>query len=457
MSDSESQAGEIRQHYREYIRERTMRFGKFASVLALIFPTYYLIQDHYLLWYPVNTVPWRTLPVLIGVALLVLSMGPLARHRIARIQPAVYYLFLTSLMAMMCGVTVLYLRFQIFNAVVTGMLIVIIVIAFGSMGGFLYLFPVYALPFAGMIVYLLAFETPTKNHFIILSNPLTLLLLCSIFAEVQNRLRFREFRAMKLAEFSNLELAEKNRVIQHNNAQMQEQMNLARIIQHSIIPKSPPPMDELDIHAIYMPMMEIGGDLYDFIQFKEKNLLGVFIADVTGHGVPAALITSMLKTLSNMSGREKLAPADFLQYLNDRVIDMGTLELISAFYAIYDVETMTMRYARAGHCPPYLVRGNDAMELPGKGALLGVYRGQIFQERSIRLMSGDKMIFFTDGLIEAENRDGVQFAETMVTDLRQYGAIPIRELVNTLYDNLIDFVGEKKFEDDVCILGIEVK
>lgn len=204
-------------------------------------------------------------------------------------------------------------------------------------------------------------------------------------------------------------------------------------------------------------MYEIGGDLYDFIQFKEKNLLGVFIADVTGHGVPAALITSMLKTLTNMSGREKLAPSDFLQYLNDRIIDMGALELISAFYTVYDMSTMTMRYSRAGHCPPYLVRNNEVMELSAKGALLGINRGQIFQERGISLMSRDKVIFFTDGLIEAENSSGAQFAETLVADLRQHGNLPIRELLIRIYDHLIDFVGEKKFEDDVCILGIEVK
>lgn len=457
MREEDIRLKEIQGHYREHIRDRTLRFGRFAGILALVFPTYFLIQDHYLLWYPVNTVPWRMLPVAFGILLLALGMGPLSRRAVARIQPVVYYLFLVSLMTMMCGVTVLYMRFPIFGTIVTGMVIVIMVISFGSMGGLRYLFPVYAVPFAAMAIYILMFEKPTKNHLLILSNPLTLLILSSLFVEIQNRLRFREFKAMKLAEFSNRELAEKNRVIQLNHSQMQEQMNLARIIQHSIIPKSMPQMEELDIHALYVPMFEIGGDLYDFIQFKEKNLLGIFIADVTGHGVPAALITSMLKTLSNMSGREKLAPADFLQYLNEKIIDMGTLELISAFYAVYDTETMTMRYARAGHCPPYLVRNNEAMELSGKGGLLGVNRGQIFQERGMRLMSRDKIIFFTDGLIEAENADGGQFAGTLASDLQRFGNQPIRELVNSIYDHLLGFVGGKNFEDDVCILGIEVK
>jgi sigma-B regulation protein RsbU (phosphoserine phosphatase) len=349
------------------------------------------------------------------------------------------------------------MRFQIFGMMVTTLVIAIFVICLGSMGGALYILPVYLVPFILMLIYMFVIETPTKDHFLTLTNPLAMILLSAIYAEIQNRLRFRQFKTMKLAEFANHELLEKNRLIEMNSRQLQEQMKLARIIQHSIIPKSVPTFKDLDIHAIYMPMYDIGGDLYDFIFFKETNLLGVFIADVTGHGVPAALITSMLKTLANMSGREKLAPGDFLQYLNEKVIDMGSLELISAFYALYDTETMTMRYARAGHCLPYLVRNNEIMELRAKGALLGVNRGQIFQEKGISLMPRDKIIFYTDGLIEAENTDRVQFAETLVTDLRRHGNLPIRDFVNRLYDNLIDFVGEKKFDDDVCILGIEVK
>jgi serine phosphatase RsbU (regulator of sigma subunit) len=441
--------------YQASIRERTLRFSKLAGFLAIILPPVFLLQDMHVIWYPVNTVPWRIPPIIMGVFLLIFSLTPLKRY--TRVLSGIYYLFLLSLMTMMCGLAVLYMRYAIFSSIIIGMIIVIFVIFFGSMGGFRYLIPIYAVPFFGSVAYMAVMENPGKNHFIVLSNPFVLIILTCVFAEIQERLRFSRFKALRSIEVANRELLEKNRVIVQNNSRMQEQMKLARIIQHSLIPQAVPRVRDLEIHAVYMPLLEIGGDLYDFIHFKEPNLFGIFIADVTGHGVPAALVTSMVKTLSNMSGKDKLAPSDFLRFLNEKIIDMGSLEFISAFYAIYDSKTRTLRYARAGHCLPYLIRKGEVAELGARGALLGVDRYQLFQEKEIPLMTGDKVFFFTDGLIEAENSAGIQFADTLVRDLREHGELPIRDLVTLVYDHLLAFIGGKSFEDDVCIVGIEVR
>ncbi|OHD63349.1 MAG: hypothetical protein A2176_00125 [Spirochaetes bacterium RBG_13_51_14] len=441
--------------YKEYIRERTLRYGRTAGWLSLVFPVLFLTMDRLLLWYPVNTIPWRLIPTVVGALLLLFSLTPLKKY--ARVISALYYLFLMSLMAMVCALSALFMKFHIFGNVITGMVIIIFVIHFGSMGGWRYLVPIYALPVTACLVYLVLWENPSKNHILTLSNPLALIILSCIFAEMQERIRHREFSAGKTAESSIAQLKEKNIQIEKNNNLMQEQLELARIIQRNLIPKTVPHMKDLDIHAVYMPMYEIGGDLYDFIHFKEPHLLGVFIADVTGHGVPAALITSMVKTLANMSGREKLTPSSFLSFLNEKIIDMGSLEFISAFYALYDSSSLTLRYGRAGHCTPYLIRGREISELTAKGVLLGVSRGGTFQEREIQLQRNDKIIFYTDGLTEAENMSGIQFSEPLVKDLRDYSGLPISDLVSRVYTHLLDFMGGKKFEDDVCIVGIEVR
>jgi serine phosphatase RsbU (regulator of sigma subunit) len=383
------------------------------------------------------------------------SMTSLKRY--AKAISVIYYLFLASLMIMMCALSILFMRYQIFGSIINGMIIVIFVIYFGSMGGYRYLLPIYGVPFIVLAVYMVIFSNHPTNHFLILSNPFALIIIACIFSEIQERMRYSRFKARNMLETSNQQLVEKNRVIEKNHDLMQEQMKLARVIQHNLIPKNVPNRENLEIHAIYMPMLEIGGDMYDFIHFKEPYLFGVFIADVTGHGVPAALITSMVKTLANMSGREKLAPADFLHFLNNKIIDMGSFEFISAFYSIFDANTRTLRYSRAGHCLPYLIRDGEPLELSARGVLLGVTRDEIFQEKEVPLRSKDKIVFFTDGLVEAENALGVQFAGPFLSYLRKYSALPIKELVTRIYDHLIDFRGDRRFEDDVCIVGIEVR
>ena len=446
---------DLRKKYREYIRQQTIRFGVVAGFLSLIFPSYFLFQDLYLLWYPINTVPWRLLPLCFGVLLIVFCMTPLKRY--AKTISVIYYLFLASLMIMMCALSILYMRYPIFGTTINGMIIVIFVLYFGAMGGYRYLLPLYGIPFIVLVVYVAFFSDDPRNHFLMLSNPLALMIIACIFSEIQERMRYGRFKARTMLEVSNQELVEKNRFIEKNQDLMQEQMKLARVIQHNLIPKTVPNTKNLDIHAIYMPVLEIGGDLYDFILFKEPYLFGVLIADVTGHGVPAALITSMVKTLAHMSGRDKLAPADFLHFLNDKIIDMGSLEFISAFYAIFDSNTKTLRYSRAGHCIPYLIRDGELLELSARGVLLGVTRGELFQEKEVQLLPKDKIVFFTDGLVEAENAAGVQFAEPFMSDLRKYSTLPIKELLNRIYDHLMDFRGDRRFDDDVCIVGLEVR
>jgi serine phosphatase RsbU (regulator of sigma subunit) len=455
MHQGDIPPNDLKKKYRGYIWQQTIRFGILAGILSLVFPTYFLFQDLYLLWYPVNTVPWRLLPLCFGLLLLIFCTTTLKRY--TKTISVIYYLFLASIMTMMCALSILFMRYDIFGSMMNGMVIVIFVIYFGAMGGYRYLLPVYGIPFIVLVAYVALFSAEPRSHFLMLSNPFALIILALIFSEVQERIRYSRFKAHTMLERSNQQLVEKNRLIEKNQDLLQEQMKLARVIQHNIIPRTVPNTKNLDVHAIYMPMLEIGGDMYDFIHFKEPHLLGIFIADVTGHGVPAALITSMVKTLASMSGREKLAPADFLHFLNDKIIDMGSLEFISAFYSIFDANTRTLRYARAGHCPPYLIRDGELLELNARGVLLGVTRGEMFQEKELHLRPKDKIVFFTDGLVEAENAECVDFAKPFMSYLREYSALPIRELVTRIYDNLMDFRGDRRFEDDVCIVGIEVR
>src|SRR3990172_12048853 len=128
MLQGDIPSNNLRKKYKEYIRQQTIRFGIVAGFLSLIFPTYFLFQDLYLLWYPVNTVPWRLLPFCLGVLLIMFSMTSLKRY--AKAISVIYYLFLASLMIMMCALSILFMRYQIFGSIRNGMIIVIFVIYF---------------------------------------------------------------------------------------------------------------------------------------------------------------------------------------------------------------------------------------------------------------------------------------------------------------------------------------
>ena len=134
------------------------------------------------------------------------------------------------------------------------------------------------------------------------------------------------------------ELKEKNDIIQ-------KELILAGNIYKNLIPSSFPEIEDIEFSSIFLPMDELGGDFYDFIKFKEQNLVGIFISDVSGHGVPAALISSMVKTLINTAHKESLSPSKFLTYIDNKIYGQTVGNFITAFYGVYDGNKKTLRYS----------------------------------------------------------------------------------------------------------------
>ena len=175
-------------------------------------------------------------------------------------------------------------------------------------------------------------------------------------------------------------------------------------IQRSLLPSELPKIEGFDVAADYRTSARAGGDYYDFFPLADGEW-GLFIADVSGHGTPAAVFMAITHAIAHAKPGSHTPPAKLLGYLNDRLVrsyTRGAGTFVTAFYAVLDPEHRTLTYARAGHNPPRLVRGNSVTSLEQTGGLpLGIVDGQDYGEATISLDRGDLLLLYTDGITEA--------------------------------------------------------
>lgn len=267
------------------------------------------------------------------------------------------------------------------------------------------------------------------------------------------------------------ELEVQRDLIKKQNDSIMEDLRLARQIQMQLIPKKSP-LNTISFY--YKPMMTIGGDFFDFIPLPDGRI-GVFISDVSGHGVPAAFVTSMIKSYSFQYASEILDPAEYLFSLNDFLLHFTAGNFVTAFYGFYDPKTGNLIYSNAGHNHPYIITPDNSEIISSSGGLpLAIYNsdaikdfGKQFKNDKIKIGNGEKLFLYTDGMMETVNKtekdilpgDQVKDFETLrfqhiIRDLFQY---PCDLFVKELEKSLIHFRGGQDFEDDVCMICIDSK
>ncbi len=247
--------------------------------------------------------------------------------------------------------------------------------------------------------------------------------------------------------------------VKKQNMQIRNELDIARKIYNKLIPIVPPSnLDKVKLSSIYKSMEKIGGDFFDYIRVLDPNILGIFISDVSGHGVPAALITSMLKTLIETAGSKRLNPSILLNYINKKIHGLNGDNFVTAFYSVYNMDTKILKYARAGHNYPFLIHKDGKIDvLEGRGKFLGVIEGIAFEEKEVLLKPGDKIIYYTDGVTEATNKKGEEFEDYLPEIFYQHFHLPIGIFVNNIYHELLKFREDYHFDDDVCLVGFELE
>ncbi len=241
--------------------------------------------------------------------------------------------------------------------------------------------------------------------------------------------------------------------------ELRHELETARQIQSSILPREMPIIDGLGLAARYLPMTAVAGDFYDFLELGGGRL-GVLVADVSGHGVPAALIASMVKIALVAQSAHGDDPARVLSGMNQ--IFCGRLErqFVTAAYVYIDAVDGRLRYGAAGHPPALLVRGDgDTEEIAENGVLLGHFPEwpYAFVERAFR--PGDRLILYTDGLLEATDAQGEFFDSHR---LRAFAGAERDQAADDFAGALVNHVSAwsgrpaaRGFDDDVTVVVVD--
>ena len=252
-------------------------------------------------------------------------------------------------------------------------------------------------------------------------------------------------------------LKNQNLIITHRQGQIDKDLKLAQRIQLQLLPRNYPDMAGIQIAHVYKPLEEIGGDFFDYLRYKEPHLVGFFISDVSGHGVSAALITSMLKALIESSGVNRLDPDRMFEFINLKLHNHIGGNFLTAFYAIYNTLSRELIYTRAAHPFPYIIRRGELIALDGKGStILGMLTDLPFFVHRVQLEPGDKLFFYTDGLTEAVDSDYVEFGDYLEDLLVQHSEFSVQEMIQIIYNALLDHCEERDFEDDVCMFCVQI-
>jgi serine phosphatase RsbU (regulator of sigma subunit)/predicted ester cyclase len=237
---------------------------------------------------------------------------------------------------------------------------------------------------------------------------------------------------------------------------VEQELQVARSIQHASLPKEVPELTGWQITPYYQPAREVGGDFYDFFELDDGRV-GIVVGDATGKGVPAALVMastrSMLRAVAQASD---YSPGDLLRRVNDSLVtDMPPSMFVTCFYAILDPKSGRLLYANAGHDLPYLWRSGEAEELRARGMPLGLMPGMSYEESEIILEAGEAALFYSDGLVEAHDPKGEMFGFPRLRVLvAEHGEE--RSLGNLLLEELYSFVGEDwEQEDDITLLTLQ--
>lgn len=245
--------------------------------------------------------------------------------------------------------------------------------------------------------------------------------------------------------------------IEKRNNEIEEDLKIARLIQHKLLPQKIPEIAGYKFHSTYIPMDKVGGDFYDFRE--NGNSIEIFIADVSGHGLVSAFI-SMIAKMAYDSIYIKSSCAHVLYQLND-ILCNSTVNSIymTTFFCLIDMETKMLRYANAGHFYPLVYRKEtgEFFELEAKGRPLGWFDDLHLVEKQIQLTEGDRIVFYTDGITECMDADRQLFGEDRFKAfIREYSHIEPEEFSGRLIDDLKAYCGNDKFNDDLCLLVLDV-
>lgn len=238
---------------------------------------------------------------------------------------------------------------------------------------------------------------------------------------------------------------------------LKQEIEIAKKIQESSLPKAIPNFGELDVCAFIKPSSSVGGDYYDFIFEKGKRCF--LVSDVSGHGIGAALLLASLRSVIRLMYEFTSDISELLSAIN-RVIYRDTFEIgvyATVFMAEYCSDGL-LAYSNAGHIPPILFRRNnkEMFELEIHGSPIGLFEDEMYGSNQVNLSKGDVLVVFTDGVPEMRNRDdeffGVERLKKVIFENSDKSAL---EICDVIVDEVMKFKGEAEQKDDITLLVVK--
>ncbi len=242
-------------------------------------------------------------------------------------------------------------------------------------------------------------------------------------------------------------------------ARMEHELQVAREVQASLIPRETPRIAGWDFATLWQPAHVVGGDFYDFVPIDQGSIQGVLIGDVTGKGMPAALFMVLARSTIRASITTTCCPADFIMHAN-RLLCADAMNgmFVTLCYAQLDPRTGELVYVNAGHNPPLLLRRDTGqfVQLSRTGMALGVDEACQFDQRAVPLDPGDLIVLYTDGVTDATNAAeqefGLERLRQAIFENRDYSA---REMSSALNAALREFVDTAPQFDDIAVVVIK--
>ncbi len=241
---------------------------------------------------------------------------------------------------------------------------------------------------------------------------------------------------------------------EHQLTIIQKELDIAQRIQISILPNAFPASASFQVAARYVPMTAVAGDFYDFLLASDHEA-GLLIADVSGHGVPAALIASMVKLAATSQRTHAAHPSHLLDAMNATLCGNTQSQFVTAAYVYLNAHTRELRYAAAAHPPMLLLRQGQVTEIVENGLMLAAFPFATYTTLTHTLLPGDRLLLYTDGILEAANSREEEFGtERLYPLLQQTAHLPPLETANQIISTLQAFSAIQN--DDLTLLVCDV-
>jgi sigma-B regulation protein RsbU (phosphoserine phosphatase) len=232
---------------------------------------------------------------------------------------------------------------------------------------------------------------------------------------------------------------------------LETQLEVARQVQLELLPARDPQVEGFDISAYNFPTEEVSGDYYDWVQIYDDQI-GIVIADVSGKGVPAALLMAFLRASLRAASHIGYAPQVSMSKVNYLLWEsIERNQFVTAFYGILDTTNRTLAYSNAGHNPPMLIDIDGTAHFEERGGVpLGMFRDSRYYEYYATIAPGQILVLYTDGVTEATNPSGEEYGRDRLAEaVRNVRDLPAREMIDVLHRDLIQWTDGQGAGDDV--------